>query len=195
MKKYFFLIILLMNPPAFLEAKDFVGLRIATKINVTSFSVFPKKISNPPSAWVPGASVHAYLGGLKGEGVYYGGHAFACVERGVSEKSSWTLIPSHCWGGGLVTGAIVQKTFLTSFGLGCLQSIFSMKSPQGKKYNQEMFFGYVEIMTESLLTGALSSEVSYRYAFALSENAHQSKAIFEKRAAMHTFSVGIILHL
>lgn len=188
------ILLLLVFCEVFAE-QDFQGVRFSGKIDLSRIYFAPKSLRDPLVLYAPGVSAHLKIGGVRSDGVvYFGGHAFGGFYRGKVEEHKWKVVPSYFFGGGFLTGSIVQRTFLTGFGVGLLRSVITVYSPH-KRCEEKTMMGYIEIMTETLLTDRISTEVSYRYVIALSQNTEDSCNEYKARATHHMFSLGVVLSL
>jgi len=193
--RIFFIFITFMATAVY-AANKFSGVRFNAGIGLTRHYMAIE--SGPNFAFFAPTISGSLTAGrvLSNQSIYCGVHTFAHIMHGKEIVNKWHISPHYDYGLGVIFGSVVEDFFLTSIALGLKRAHYDTMYPYSQKVFEEkvpmMFFG---IKTEGALTNRISSEVSYQYALALSQNPSAANVQYRQRTSMHIFSLGICIKL
>ncbi len=173
------------------------SLRMRVGVELARFAVYPKALPDESvHTWSPGLSANVTAGALTGgqKQLYFAGRAFYGRTYGASD-AKWFFDPRSYFGGGFVTGVVVEEAFLTTVALGVMRYSWDIGEQKNDLVNEKYTMAFVQLGSESMLSKLFSVEVMYRYAKALSSNDRNGHFAYRARPAAHTFSIGIVIRL
>ena len=145
--------------------------------------------------WSPGLSASMTVGSfLQNKDVFVGGVIFGGKSHGATD-ADWFFEPKGFFGGGVVTGVVVESTFLTTISLGVARHAWNIGPTRQSLCEDKKNMAFVQFGSESMLDKRFSIEVSYRYDKALSTAEKEDQFKYRSRASVHTFSIGLIVRL